>query len=45
MVYPAGRVEYLTASGKTRPLVDRATGLGHPKQILDLLTAPVYERG
>ncbi|RXJ11704.1 CobW family GTP-binding protein [Lelliottia nimipressuralis] len=33
----------LLRQGKTDRLIIEPTGLGHPKQILDLLTAPVYE--
>ncbi|WP_052285137.1 CobW family GTP-binding protein [Kluyvera genomosp. 1] len=33
----------LLRQGKTDRLLIEPTGLGHPKQILDLLTAPVYE--
>jgi G3E family GTPase len=39
----AGRAQYAAASGQTDRLLIEPTGLGHPKQILDLLTAPVYE--
>lgn len=35
----------LLRQGKPDRLLIEPTGLGHPKQILDLLTAPVYERG
>ncbi|MDU1108184.1 MAG: GTP-binding protein, partial [Enterobacter sp.] len=33
----------LLRQGKPDRLLIEPTGLGHPKQILDLLTAPVYE--
>ena len=37
------RLNTLLRQGKPDRLLIEPTGLGHPKQILDLLTAPVYE--
>ncbi len=39
----AGGAQHAAAPGKPDRLLIEPTGLGHPKQILDLLTAPVYE--
>ena len=39
----AGWAEHPAARGKPDRLLIEPTGLGHPKQILDILTAAVYE--
>ncbi len=41
----AGWAEHPAARGKPDRLLIEPTGLGHPKQILDILTAAVYEPG